>query len=176
VIYSLCVAAVLVAYRYYISLLAKGGEPGGSIERQDYDALRASLAGWTLFPHAFGLKKAAPLWTAPAFDRCLLLAIIYPIVTIFLSWWLRILVTVAVACHGLAFWRAKQVARLRWLFVGFALTGGLVDVGFIAVALVILATVGLVAFFIVSESVGDWSRRRFPFLSRLGRWHWRCRH
>jgi hypothetical protein len=35
------------------------------------------MADRTLFPHAFGLKKAAPLWTAPAFDRCLLLALIY---------------------------------------------------------------------------------------------------
>ena len=88
VIYFLCVAAVLVAYRYYLGLLAKGGEPGGSIERQDYDALRASLedgnlaarlyARWlkrfldavdrffgdagmadpTLFPHAFGTRAA----------------------------------------------------------------------------------------------------------------------
>jgi hypothetical protein len=27
-----------------------------------------------------------PLWTAPAFDRCLLLALIYPIMAIFLIW------------------------------------------------------------------------------------------
>jgi hypothetical protein len=33
-----------------------------------------------------GLKKAAPLWTAPAFERCLLLALIYPIATIFVIW------------------------------------------------------------------------------------------
>ena len=97
-------------------LLAKGGEPEGSLERQDYDKLRASLAGgnlaarlyakWltafldqverffgdagmadrTLFPHAFGFQKPAPLWTAPAFDRCLLLALIYPFATIFIIW------------------------------------------------------------------------------------------
>jgi hypothetical protein len=36
--------------------------------------------------HAFGLKTPAPLWTAPAFDRCLLLALIYPIATIFIIW------------------------------------------------------------------------------------------
>ena len=91
-------------------------QPEGSLERQDYDRLRAGLAGgnlaarlyakWltafldgverffgdvgmadrTLFPRAFGLKKPAPLWTAPAFDRCLLLALIYPIATIFVIW------------------------------------------------------------------------------------------
>src|SRR6516162_10245778 len=46
----------------------------------------AGMADRTLFPHAFGLRTPAPLWTAPAFDRCLLLALAYPIVTIFLIW------------------------------------------------------------------------------------------
>jgi hypothetical protein len=46
----------------------------------------AGMADRTLFPHAFGLRTPAPLWTAPAFDRCLLLALIYPIVTIFVIW------------------------------------------------------------------------------------------
>ncbi len=116
VIYSLCFAIVLVAYRYYLGLLAQGAAPEGSEERQDYDKLRVSLKGgnlaarlyakWltafldgverffgdagmvdrTLLPRAFGLKTPASLWTAPAFDRCLLLALIYPIVTIFLIW------------------------------------------------------------------------------------------
>jgi hypothetical protein len=80
-------------------------------ERRTYDALRESLAGDNLAARlyadwlkrfldaverflgdaggegqrAFGLKKPAPLWTAPAFNRCLLLALIYPIVTIFLQ-------------------------------------------------------------------------------------------
>ncbi|HEY8008581.1 MAG TPA: hypothetical protein VIE66_17710 [Methylocella sp.] len=93
----------------YLGVLAQGAQPEGSIERQDYDMLRASLAGdnlaarlyakWltkfldgverffgdvgmadrTLLPHAFGLKTPAPLWTAPAFNRCLFLALIYPI-------------------------------------------------------------------------------------------------
>jgi len=44
------------------------------------------MADRTLFPLAFGPKKAAPLWTAPAFDRCLLLALLYPIATIFAIW------------------------------------------------------------------------------------------
>jgi len=99
-----------------VGVLGAGAEPEGSPERQAYDRLRASLAegnlperlyakwlarflDWvekyfrdtgmadrTLFPHAFGLKTPAPLWTAPAFDRCLLLALIYPVATIFLIW------------------------------------------------------------------------------------------
>ena len=46
----------------------------------------AGMADRTLFPHAFGLRMPAALWTSPAFDRCILLASIYPIVTILLIW------------------------------------------------------------------------------------------
>ncbi|MGO9720588.1 MAG: hypothetical protein ACLPIG_03780 [Methylocella sp.] len=116
VVEGLCAALAPFIYKYYLGVLAQGSQPEGSIERQEYDRLRAGLAGdnlaarlyakWltafldgiehffgdagiadrTLFPHAFGLKKPAPLWTAPALDRCLLLALIYPIATIFLIW------------------------------------------------------------------------------------------
>jgi hypothetical protein len=44
------------------------------------------MADRTLFPHAFGLNKPAPLWTVPALDRCLLLALIYPVGTVFVIW------------------------------------------------------------------------------------------
>jgi hypothetical protein len=97
-------------------VLAAGGDAPGTRGREAYDALRARLAygglaaelysDWletalnkvdrffgdadypdrTLFPHAFGLRKPAPLWTALAYDRCLLLALIYPVATIFLTW------------------------------------------------------------------------------------------
>jgi hypothetical protein len=103
-------------YRRYISVLGAGGGTRGYSARDAYDGLRASLTGrnlasrlyahWLaafldgvdrffgdagmtgrpLFPHAFGLKTPAPLWTAPAFDRCLLLALIYPIAAIFVIW------------------------------------------------------------------------------------------
>ena len=103
-------AALTVTYLHYIGVL------GAESARQRYDSLRASLAAggtaarlyssWlarfldaverflgdagmadrTLLPHAFGLRKRAPLWTAPAFDRCMLLAAIYPIVTILIIW------------------------------------------------------------------------------------------
>lgn len=111
-VYGLCVAIAPFIYKYYLGVLAQGAAPEGSIERQDYDRLRAGLAGdnlaarlyakWlTAFldgverffgdagiegQRAFWLKKPAPLWSAPALDRCLLLALIYPIATIFIIW------------------------------------------------------------------------------------------
>jgi hypothetical protein len=101
-------------YRRYVGIL--GADRRRPAEPQAYDALRKSLAegnmaariyaerltrflDWidrffgddgkadqTLFPHAFGLKTPAPLWTAPALDRCLLLALFYPVAAIFVIW------------------------------------------------------------------------------------------
>src|SRR5260370_2149026 len=103
-------------YKRYIGVLGAGGGRKGYPARDAYERLRASISGgnlaarlyadWltkfldavdrffgdagmadrTLFPRAFGLKTPAPLWTAPAFDRCLLLALVYPIATIFIIW------------------------------------------------------------------------------------------
>lgn len=110
------ILSLVLVYARYFELLAAGDAPLGSLDRQGYDQLRSNLARggsapqlysrWltvflnavdrffgdadkavrTLFPHAFGLRTPAPLWTAPAFDRCLLLALIYPIVTIYILW------------------------------------------------------------------------------------------
>jgi hypothetical protein len=44
----LCFSAVPFVFRYYVGLVGQGAQPEGSIERQDYDALRASLAGGNL--------------------------------------------------------------------------------------------------------------------------------
>jgi hypothetical protein len=128
VVLVFCAAAVPFVFRYYAGLVGQGAALEGSPERQDYDKLRASLAGgnlaarlyvkwlttfldWierffgdagmadrTLLPRAFGLKKAAPLWTAPALDRCLLLALVYPIATIFVIW----------AISGRFFWSSRS--------------------------------------------------------------------
>jgi len=105
----------LIFWRY-LGILSAGSEAPGSLERQAYDGLRSSIptgglaahlySSWlgrcldvvdrffgdsdmvhpTLFPRAFGLRSPAPLWTAAAFDRCLLLALIYPIATILIIW------------------------------------------------------------------------------------------
>jgi hypothetical protein len=106
--------ALTLLYRRYFAIL--GANRRVAAERQAYDALRDSLAegnlaarlyayrltqflDWidrffgdagvaerTLFPHAFGLRTPAPLWTAPALDRCLLLALVYPVAAIFIIW------------------------------------------------------------------------------------------
>jgi hypothetical protein len=103
----------LICWRYVGILGADRRRPA---QRQVYDALRNSLIGgnlaarlyarWlgvmldrvdrlfgdagmadrTLFPHLFWLRTPAPLWTAPALERCLLLALIYPIATILVIW------------------------------------------------------------------------------------------
>src|SRR6266481_1073102 len=102
--------------RRYVGVLGSGGGRKGYLSRDRYDRLRESLSGgnlasrlcsdWlarfldevdrffgdastadrTLFAHAFGLKTPVPLWTASAFDRCLSLALIYPIAAIFVIW------------------------------------------------------------------------------------------
>jgi hypothetical protein len=173
VIVGICVLAIPFVYVFYLGLLAQGANPEGSIERQDYDRLRASLAGgnlaarlyskwltkfldWierffgdpgmedrTLFPHAFGLRKPAPLWTAPAFDRCMFLALIYPISTIFLIWtisghvgpaeaalglkpnllgWRRSLIATTAALEGFVTWTlfwGKGPKSITWSYAGF---------------------------------------------------------
>jgi hypothetical protein len=111
---AICALVFGLVYRRYLGIL--GADRRRPAERQVYDTLRESLIkgnlaarlyaerltrflDWvdgffgdagtsdqTLFPHAFGLRTPAPLWTAPAFDRCLLLALIYPIATIFVIW------------------------------------------------------------------------------------------
>jgi hypothetical protein len=87
----------------YFEILGAGADSMGSRKRQAYSALRDDLqkggrpavlySRWLpLFLNAvdrfFGdaRRTPAPLWTAASLDRCLLLALIYPIVTIFLIW------------------------------------------------------------------------------------------
>jgi hypothetical protein len=45
---GLCVFAAPFIFKYYLGVLAQGAQPEGSLERKDYDALRASLAGGNL--------------------------------------------------------------------------------------------------------------------------------
>jgi hypothetical protein len=114
VLFAVGAFAFGLTYRRYLGIL--GADRRKPVERQAYDALRESLAkgnvaarlyaerltqflDWvdsffgdagmadrTLLPHAFGLKTPVPLWTVPAFDRCLLLGSVYPLATILLTW------------------------------------------------------------------------------------------
>jgi hypothetical protein len=104
-----------LAWRYW-DILDGSGEPTGSTERVDYDALLAELGSggtpakvyrnWltqaldrvdvffgdsgrndkSLFARALTLETPGARWTARAFDQCLLLALIYPIATILAVW------------------------------------------------------------------------------------------
>lgn len=172
VIYGICGAAGRQIYKYYLGVLAQGAKPENSIERQDYDRLRAGLkegnlaarlyAKWLtkfldwierffgdagmaqrtpLMPRFLRLEKPAPLWTAPALDRCLLLALIYPIATIYLMWamsghvgpaekalfipadvagWQRAVSVGSVGLFVLVLWRSFLNAGLRRLIWPFS--------------------------------------------------------
>ena len=102
----------VVAGHYYFLVLPSAKEPAGTAGRKHYDALQNDLAtggtaarvysekleaalravdsffgdAGTPDQRAFLLKTPAPLWTPPAFHRCLLLALLYPIIAIFLIW------------------------------------------------------------------------------------------
>jgi hypothetical protein len=44
-VYGLCAALAPFIYKYYLGVLAQGAAPAGSLERQDYDRLRATSPG-----------------------------------------------------------------------------------------------------------------------------------
>jgi len=182
------IAALGLAVLHYFRVLGAGAEPVGTRERNGYDALRqriardyarrlevfldaidgffgdAGMADRTLFPHAFGLRKPAPLWTAPAFDRCLMLVFVYLSAAIVVIWavgnhvgpaeaalglhvtdgWRRAATLVAIGFLALAARRAvhaKGLRRLAWLIglfvfaVGIAAAGAGAGLGDVAVAL-----------------------------------------
>jgi len=190
VVGGICALAFSLMYRRCLGVLASGGTRKGSPARAAYDALRESLFGenvaariysrhlrafldWiersfgdvgmadhTLFRHFLGLKTTAPLWTAPAFARCLLLALIYPIATIFLIWaisghvgpaeaalglaprisgWRRAAAVVLILLSSLGYWRFARadgwVKNVAWLAVALS--------GVAAVATAVTVTVAV---------------------------------
>jgi hypothetical protein len=178
--------AFSLMYKRYIGVLGAGADAKGSPERKSYDALRRSLRGgniatrlyadWltkfldavdrffgdagmadrTLFPRAFGLKTPAPLWTAPAFDRCLLLSLIYPFATILIIWaasghvgpaetalrlnadlagWQRGLAVGLIGLSTVSLWQARRRYKSTgWLAVPVAGAVGVAVAGALAVA------------------------------------------
>jgi hypothetical protein len=189
-------------YRRYLGVLASGGAPKGSPARAAYDRLCEGLSGenvatriyskglrafldWierffgdvgmadrTLFPHAFGLKTPAPLWTAPAFDCCLLLALIYPIATIVLIWaisghvgpaeaalglkagtpgWRRAVVAALIPLSLYGYWQFMRAQgwreKLAWLAVDLALGGAVA----VAVALGGAGAIGFAVAFAIER-------------------------
>lgn len=101
---------------YYSRIFDYGASPAGSGERARFDQLRDGLtaesgigarysllvnetlarvdrffgdagrADRSLFPRFLGLRAPAPLWTAWSYDRCLLIALVYPLAVILFVW------------------------------------------------------------------------------------------
>jgi hypothetical protein len=192
-----CFALPLLYSRYFL-MLGSSDKPAGSRDRKDYDVMRENLATggaaarlysrWltafldrvdrffgdagmadrTMFPHAFGLQSPAPLWTAAAFDRCLLLALLYPIAMIFIMWavsghvgpaeavlrlqrdlpgWTRGISVMAIGVSAVAFWRSFRTSG--WIHIMWAASAGAFvgAVAFVVVGAgtVIVASVGTFA-------------------------------
>jgi hypothetical protein len=164
---AVCALVLGLIYRRYVGIL--GADRRKPAERQAYDALRDSLGegnlaarlyverltgflDWidhffgdagTAGQRGFGLKKPAPLWTAQAFDRCLLLAAIYPMIAVLIIWvasghaagvedlfglsnnfprWQRALSLVGMAAVGFPLWRAFNAEGSKfWIWSGLAL-------------------------------------------------------
>lgn len=100
----------------------------------------------------FGLREPAALWTAVAFDRCLLLAMLYPMVLIVIFWASTGAVGGAEAALGLSdnalVWRRASVVGAMFVS-GVALWGGFLVSGLTS-ALIWLA----VAVFVFSDASG----------------------
>lgn len=134
-------ALIVASLRFLICYeLLGAGAALGTGPRETYDALRASLSAQRCHEdtyarrlgafldkldaffgdargqgeRAFLLMKCAPLWTANSYDRCLLLALIYPIGVIVLVWAVSGEVGPAEQALGLRVTEGLQ----RWLTVG----------------------------------------------------------
>jgi hypothetical protein len=166
--------ALALIYARYFAMLGACAEPPGSLERQGYNTIRenlatggpavslysrwltafvdavdrffgdAGMADHTLFSRIFGLRTPAPLWTAAAFNRCLLLALLYPIAMLLVMWavsghvgpaeralglerdvpgWQRALFVAAIGSIAFVWWRYVYTSgwiRLVWLIIGVA--------------------------------------------------------
>lgn len=103
VIVAILSGLFLLSFNRYSVLLGYGDAGVGTREREAYANLRSRLAdGGTPAKIYIGLlqrfldatdrffgdfnRDKPPLWTPASFDRCLLLALLYPILTIFAFW------------------------------------------------------------------------------------------
>jgi Domain of unknown function (DUF4062) len=165
-----CITVPLIYARYF-GILTASSAPAESLEYQGYKTLRETLgtegavtrlySRWlsafldsvdrlfgdsgggirTLFPHAFGLVTPAPLWTAPSLERCLWLALLYPISTVIVMWaisghvgiaedalglpkqtsaWLRGLVVTFIGLSAFGTWRfttSRKWSRIIWVAI-----------------------------------------------------------
>jgi hypothetical protein len=208
---AISVLVFSIIYERYFGVLGASAEPAGSLERQGYDNLRENLATggpavrlysrWltvfldvvdrflgdagmsnqTLLPRAFGLRTPAPLWTAPAFDRCLLLALIYPLATVYVIWiatghvgpaeaalglkadvqgWQRGVGAMSTGFSILAFWsaaRSKGSKSVTWYAIAativLAVDGSVAGARDIAVTIVLVITI--ILSIVIAVSISD---------------------
>lgn len=135
----------------YVGVLREGGAEEGSLERRAYNELRHSLEEGgdptriyqrllTAFlgrvdrflgdedqpqsgplQNALRLRGSYPLWTGIAFDQCMLLALVYPVLVVLITWSISGQVGPADSSLGLrsmlpAWWRALLVGvPLIWM-------------------------------------------------------------
>jgi hypothetical protein len=199
------VAVLGLVFARYVGVLGAGGAAEGTPERDAYDDLRASLtdggsptriysrlltrfldgvdrffsdhdkADLGILRHAFGLGDRYPPWTGAALDRCLLLALLYPIASVLMIWaisdhvgpaemilglqpdvpgWQRGTLVAALLGCLIAAWRASESTGRRnvvwWLAATAAglvsaVAAGAVDVAAVGVSTVALGGVILAA-------------------------------
>ena len=107
-------SGILALYNRWLSvLLVEVDKFFGDIDQSDTNR------SWKIFK----LKNSAPLWTAASFDRCILLALMYPTFTILLFWMLSGHVGLAEEVLGL-----KEEQSLIKRFMNFASLCGLIIV------------------------------------------------
>jgi hypothetical protein len=220
VLAGVCALVTSLLYGRYLGVLRAGAEPADSLEGSAYVRLWKSLAeggkpaliyaDWLTrfldavdhffgdagivaeppFRHMFGLKTAAALWTAPAFDRCLVLALIYPIVTILFIWaisgrvgpaeaalglqatvagWRRLSLLLTLGIAAFAGQRAKQNPE-PWFYIFLVVS--FVFVPFTMVNTTSSGTIGWAVFFAVPAAWfvrGSGHTFRFGLISLFGR-------
>jgi hypothetical protein len=175
---------LLLIFWRYVGVLSEGGAEDDSIERQTYCDLRSSLkeggrptqiycylltkfldrvdrflgdhgqheAG--IFRNAFGIRGPYPLWTAIAFERCLLLAMVYPVVTVLLAWTISGQVGPVERSLGLT---ASLPSWWRVMLVGFPLLSVPSPIALVTnyrKGLVAGGLIGAIALFVVSAGTG----------------------
>jgi hypothetical protein len=159
--------------RYWLIMCSYAAAAEGSREREAADGLRKRLeqgggagkiyeaaltrflnavdrffgdvdpAAKTLWPGAFGFKGQAPFWTAPAYDRCLLIALLYPLLAMLIIWtvtgavgpgeralglrenlpdWQRWLGLLYLATSGVSYYLLTKVSSLSLKMILYAIT------------------------------------------------------
>ncbi len=144
--------------RYYVFLIGKALNRADRLLR---DADKADLS----LPSPVGNRKPAPYWTGWSFDVCALIAVFYPVSSLFLTWvltgeagelgdtlglraglpgWQRWSVVMAFGCMAFALWRANRSSSWRsqvWMIGAGAGAFAVAGAGAFAVAVAVAGAV-----------------------------------